>query len=559
MIRGLLATTAGAAGVTAGVLTFGGAFSAEALTQIPERAAVAYMAAAASAPCDIAPADIAAVYEIEAPGHDGGGEIAPDGEVTPHIFGPALVGSSAAIGRVSDTDDGSLDGDSVHDRAVGPGQFIPQTWLSVRTDGDGDGVTDVHDIDDAAASTAVLLCRNGYDVTDDGARREAFRRYNGSGPAARSYAAKAMGIAAGYVGEQTPADVPTSLSPAGAVGLSDILDDLWNRAMGVRAVVTDTLDDGDTPTLNAAWTALNAPLDTYLDDLADGQLVVAGQAPSGDVVHRGGVALVELTAGCLVAPDSAPKYRSLIQAAAGDDVKLVPVSCYRSNDKQIELRRAHCGTSDYAVYRMPASDCTPDTARPGTSKHEVGRAVDFAGASTFGTPTGRWLTAHADEHGLHQISTEAWHIEDRGAPSSAADVAVLGDSLAVGLAAGDVRVLAVEEGRPAAWCAEQARRASWDGVAVVVISCGANDGAGLTERAVDDVLRAVPSSVEVRWVDLPATFDNPLNGLLEARGVRTIGWAAKTADEPDLLGGDGLHPTTAGYDEMANLARNPEA
>ncbi len=50
---------------------------------------------------------------------------------------------------------------------------------------------------------------------------------------------------------------------------------------------------------------------------------------------------------------------------------------YRSIESQIRLRRANCGTSDYAIWEMPASRCRPPTARPGLSQHEVGLAIDF--------------------------------------------------------------------------------------------------------------------------------------------------------------------------------------
>ncbi len=50
---------------------------------------------------------------------------------------------------------------------------------------------------------------------------------------------------------------------------------------------------------------------------------------------------------------------------------------HRTVSSQIELRKAHCGTSDYAIYEMPSSQCRPPTARPGRSQHQLGLAVDF--------------------------------------------------------------------------------------------------------------------------------------------------------------------------------------
>ena len=41
-------------------------------------------------------------------------------------------------------------------------QFIPSTWSIVGVDGDGDGVRNPQDINDAALATGVYLC-SGYD------------------------------------------------------------------------------------------------------------------------------------------------------------------------------------------------------------------------------------------------------------------------------------------------------------------------------------------------------------------------------------------------------------
>ena len=65
------------------------------------------------------------------------------------------VGPVAAI---PDTDNGRWDGDKVWDRAVGPMQFIPATWQGAGRDGDGDGVANPNDIDDAALAAADYLC-----------------------------------------------------------------------------------------------------------------------------------------------------------------------------------------------------------------------------------------------------------------------------------------------------------------------------------------------------------------------------------------------------------------
>lgn len=100
--------------------------------------------------------------------------------------------------------------------------------------------------------------------------------------------------------------------------------------------------------------------------------------------------------------------RSLLAAAAADGVPLTG-SSYRNPAEQIALRKAHCGTSDYAIYEMPSSQCSPPTARPGTSQHEQGLAIDFDDCSTRATACWRWLSANAARFGVHPLSSEPWH------------------------------------------------------------------------------------------------------------------------------------------------------
>ena len=80
-------------------------------------------------------------------------------------------------------------------------------------------------------------------------------------------------------------------------------------------------------------------------------------------------------------------------------VLVVPSWAWRSPEKQIELRRAPCGTSYYAIYQMPSSQCSPPTARLGSSMHERGLAIDFScnggGAITRGNSCWNFLVANA--------------------------------------------------------------------------------------------------------------------------------------------------------------------
>ncbi len=80
-----------------------------------------------------------------------------DGRSLPSILGPVLDGTHNTT-LIKDTDQGRFDGDSTYDRAVGPMQFIPSTWLRWGVDADADGFTDPNDINDAAMAAANYLC-----------------------------------------------------------------------------------------------------------------------------------------------------------------------------------------------------------------------------------------------------------------------------------------------------------------------------------------------------------------------------------------------------------------
>jgi peptidoglycan hydrolase CwlO-like protein len=145
-------------------------------------------------------------------------------------------------------------------------------------------------------------------------------------------------------------------------------------------------------------------------------------SPPASVVRPapGGLATVTCPHGgsITVAGSIAGNVQALLNAAAGDGVSLCARSGWRSPEKQIELRREHCGSSNYAIYYMPASQCSPPTARPGSSMHERGLAIDFScnggGAIRRGNECWNWLAAHADEYGLYNLPSEPWHWSTSG-------------------------------------------------------------------------------------------------------------------------------------------------
>lgn len=128
-----------------------------------------------------------------------GAEPGPDGRVSPPIVGIALDGTNGTR-RVADTDGGRLDGDPVLDRAVGPMQFLPETWARHGADGDGDGVADPQQVDDAALAAAGLLCAEGRDVADGDDWWSGVLAYNASG----EYAGDVWSAAGEYAAQTRP-------------------------------------------------------------------------------------------------------------------------------------------------------------------------------------------------------------------------------------------------------------------------------------------------------------------------------------------------------------------
>jgi membrane-bound lytic murein transglycosylase B len=153
-----------------------------AATGIPRRALLAYAGAElrlrAEAPaCGLGWNTLAAIGFVESEhGTLFGGSIGADGLASPAIVGIPLNGDG--VEAIRDTDGGLLDGDSVWDRAVGPMQFIPGTWEQFGADGDGDGRSDVHAIDDAALAAARYLCASGGDLREAGDWIAAVSSYN---------------------------------------------------------------------------------------------------------------------------------------------------------------------------------------------------------------------------------------------------------------------------------------------------------------------------------------------------------------------------------------------
>ena len=86
--------------------------------------------AAAKPACGITWPLLAGIGKVES-AHASGGRVDAKGLTRGRILGPVLDGGPG-MAAISDTDQGKFDGDTKWDRAVGPMQFIPGTWNSLR-------------------------------------------------------------------------------------------------------------------------------------------------------------------------------------------------------------------------------------------------------------------------------------------------------------------------------------------------------------------------------------------------------------------------------------------
>ena len=341
--------------------------SIAATTGIPAPAVRAYVSAShrTGAPWQL----LAAVADIESRHCTiDGRRLLDDGHPDRPIYGPDLGGPSFTFefAQIDDTDQGVLDDRPLWDRAVGCFQFIPGTWPEWACDGDNDGVEDPQDVDDAACAAGRKLASHG-DLAQPGVLREALLAYNRSD----AYVAEVLAQMNTYASEWP--GTPESGRAGG----------LWVKLeRPVRAI--------NWPPLTRAYGRVSAQLGIV-------STVDPAPAPAGEIVAVDGIEVDSSMAAGL---------RSLLAAARADGIHLSG-SGYRSNAEQRQLRRQNCTAPD-----DPGSWCSPLTAMPGSSNHELGLAVDFrmADGSSLTSEAAGWLAANGPRFGfLFAVPGEPWH------------------------------------------------------------------------------------------------------------------------------------------------------
>jgi transglycosylase-like protein with SLT domain len=160
---------------------------------------------------------LASIGRIES-NHARGGRVDSKGNTTPHILGPVLNGGGFAA--IKDSDGGKFDEDGDWDRAVGNMQFIPSTWKGYAADGNGDGVSNPHNVYDATVAAGKYLCSGGMDMNVEEDRAAAVFRYNRSDSYVRTVLIWADAYAKGVTplpSDSYDGDYPDSAYPGQAL------------------------------------------------------------------------------------------------------------------------------------------------------------------------------------------------------------------------------------------------------------------------------------------------------------------------------------------------------
>lgn len=122
-------------------------------------------------------------------------------------------------------------------------------------------------------------------------------------------------------------------------------------------------------------------------------------APTGENGRLDPNSLKSIGNGHKLRPDAADAYLRMVEAAKADGITWSITDSYRTYDAQVRLAR------EKGLYSQGGL-----AARPGTSNHGWGTALDLGGgANSNGTPQNNWLRANAGRFGFRTIPREPWH------------------------------------------------------------------------------------------------------------------------------------------------------
>jgi hypothetical protein len=116
-------------------------------------------------------------------------------------------------------------------------------------------------------------------------------------------------------------------------------------------------------------------------------------------------ALQSIGSGHKLQPAAAEAYRQMVEAAKNDGITWSVTDSYRTFEGQVDVARRK------GLYSRGGL-----AAKPGTSNHGWGLAVDLGGGANIkGTKQNNWLHQNAHRFGFKNIPKEPWHWEYAGA------------------------------------------------------------------------------------------------------------------------------------------------
>jgi len=101
--------------------------------------------------------------------------------------------------------------------------------------------------------------------------------------------------------------------------------------------------------------------------------------------------------------------QSMVADAKTGGLSLSATSSFRTVEEQIETRKRNCTGDPYTT-----DNCNPPTAKPGSSQHERGLAIDFDNCNTHSTACYNWLKSNAKKYGYYNLESEPWHWSTSG-------------------------------------------------------------------------------------------------------------------------------------------------
>ncbi|MDQ5972017.1 MAG: hypothetical protein QG553_176 [Patescibacteria group bacterium] len=185
---------------------------------------------------------------------------------------------------------------------------------------------------------------------------------------------------------------------------------------GLDPYVVNMLEEDLTPKAgpNDASAASAGTITTEIvaGDTSNQTCPVGDDAGVGDGYENGKLFKIRLckVQGSLVNSQYANNFNNMLNAAKAAGVELGGGGGFRTMDQQVATRIAnHCPD----VYNSPAKSCSPQTARPGYSNHQMGFANDFLCGKTIissrGSPCFKWMAANAASFGYINLPAEPWH------------------------------------------------------------------------------------------------------------------------------------------------------